>query len=62
MFTLARRLTFPSAFMMAFSLVGLDQTIISTSLPTIASSFRAVPDLTWIASAYFLPQVILLSE
>ncbi|KAF8987151.1 ABC transporter [Cyathus striatus] len=45
-----------SAFMTAFSLVALDQTILSTALPTIASHFQAVNDLSWIASAYFLPQ------
>lgn len=46
-----------TAFMPAYSLVALDQTIISTALPTIASKFHAVSDLSWIASAYFLPQV-----
>ncbi|KAF9003888.1 ABC transporter [Cyathus striatus] len=45
-----------TAFMTAFSLVALDQTILSTALPTIASHFKAVDDLSWIASAYFLPQ------
>ncbi|KAJ3513191.1 hypothetical protein NLJ89_g3086 [Agrocybe chaxingu] len=44
----------------AFFLVALDQTIISTALPTIASHFQAVSDLTWIASAYFLPQAALM--
>ncbi|KAF9484264.1 ABC transporter [Pholiota conissans] len=44
------------AFMMAFLLVALDQTILSTALPTIASRFDAVKDISWIASAYFLPQ------
>ncbi|KAL5513629.1 hypothetical protein ACEPAH_4028 [Sanghuangporus vaninii] len=39
-----------------FFLVALDQTILSTALPTIASRFDAVKDLSWIASAYFLPQ------
>ncbi|KAF8997631.1 ABC transporter [Cyathus striatus] len=45
-----------TAFMTAFSLVALDQTILSTALPTIASHFQAVNDISWIASAYFLPQ------
>ncbi|KAJ7204773.1 ABC transporter [Mycena pura] len=45
-----------SAFNLAFFLVALDQTILSTALPTIASHFKAVSDLSWIASAYFLPQ------
>ncbi|KAJ6468096.1 ABC transporter [Mycena vitilis] len=44
------------AFSVAFFLVALDQTILSTALPTIASHFQAVSDLSWIASAYFLPQ------
>ncbi|PBK59731.1 ABC transporter [Armillaria solidipes] len=44
------------AFMLVFLLISLDQTIISTALPTIASHFQAVSDLSWIASAYFLPQ------
>ncbi|KAK0487875.1 major facilitator superfamily domain-containing protein, partial [Armillaria novae-zelandiae] len=43
-------------FMLVFFLISLDQTIISTALPTIASRFQAVSDLSWIASAYFLPQ------
>ncbi|KAK0187629.1 ABC transporter [Armillaria mellea] len=45
-----------TAFMLVFLLISLDQTIISTALPTIASHFQAVSDLSWIASAYFLPQ------
>ncbi|KAL5531054.1 hypothetical protein ACEPAG_3930 [Sanghuangporus baumii] len=55
-----------AAFCLAFFLVALDQTILSTALPTIASKFDAVKDLSWIASAvahwpllshaYFLPQ------
>ncbi|KAJ7657361.1 ABC transporter [Mycena polygramma] len=44
------------AFSVAFFLVALDQTILSTALPTIASHFQAVSDLSWIASSYFLPQ------
>lgn len=44
------------AFSMSFALIALDQTILSTALATIASDFSAVSDLTWIASAYFLPQ------
>ncbi|CAL1711124.1 unnamed protein product [Somion occarium] len=44
------------AFMMSFALIALDQTILSTALATIVSHFHAVSDLTWIASAYFLPQ------
>ncbi|KAH7906463.1 transporter [Hygrophoropsis aurantiaca] len=44
------------SFVVAFCLVAVDQTILSTALPTIASHFNAVSDLSWIASAYFLPQ------
>ncbi|KAJ7441722.1 ABC transporter [Mycena latifolia] len=44
------------ALYVAFFLVALDQTILSTALPTIASHFQAVSDLSWIASAYFLPE------
>ncbi|GJJ12839.1 hypothetical protein Clacol_007084 [Clathrus columnatus] len=45
-----------SGFMLVFSLVGIDQTIIVTALPTIASDFDAVSDLSWIASAFFLSE------
>jgi MFS family permease len=37
--------------------MALDQTIIATALPSIASDFRAISRLSWIASGYFLPQV-----
>lgn len=46
--------------MLASSLMVLDQTIIATALPSIASEFHAVSQLSWIASGYFLPQVGLL--
>ncbi|EIW79989.1 MFS general substrate transporter, partial [Coniophora puteana RWD-64-598 SS2] len=45
-------------FLIALGLVALDQTILSTALPVIASYFNAVSDLSWIASAYFLPQAV----
>ncbi|KAF4613008.1 hypothetical protein D9613_010973 [Agrocybe pediades] len=45
-----------SAFVLAIFLTYIDQTIISTALPTIASHFDAVSDLSWIAGGYFLPQ------
>ncbi|KAG7090377.1 hypothetical protein E1B28_009496 [Marasmius oreades] len=44
------------AFSLAFFLIALDQTILSTALPSIASDFDAVSELSWIASGYFLPQ------
>ncbi|EIW80011.1 MFS general substrate transporter, partial [Coniophora puteana RWD-64-598 SS2] len=43
-------------FLIALGLIVLDQTILATALPVIASHFDAVSDLSWIASAYFLPQ------
>lgn len=49
-----------TAFVMAFTLVALDQTILSTALPIIVSDFKAVSDLTWVASGYFLPQAAFL--
>ncbi|KAJ7249526.1 major facilitator superfamily domain-containing protein [Mycena haematopus] len=36
--------------------MALDQTIIATALPSIASDFHAITRLSWIASGYFLPQ------
>lgn len=37
-------------------LVALDQTIVATAIPRIASQFNALDQVTWIASAYFLTQ------
>lgn len=37
-------------------LVALDQTIVATAIPRIASQFNALEQVTWIASAYFLTQ------
>ncbi|KAG8985246.1 hypothetical protein FRB90_004858, partial [Tulasnella sp. 427] len=37
-------------------LVALDQTIVATAIPRIASEFNALGEVTWIASAYFLTQ------
>lgn len=37
-------------------LVSLDQTILATAIPKIASQFDALEQITWIASAYFLTQ------
>ncbi|KAG8984776.1 hypothetical protein FRB90_005115 [Tulasnella sp. 427] len=37
-------------------LVALDQTIVATAIPRIASEFDALDQVTWIASAYFLTQ------
>ncbi|GJJ12846.1 hypothetical protein Clacol_007091 [Clathrus columnatus] len=49
-----------SGFMLVYTLVGIDQTIIVTALPTIASDFDAVSDLSWIASAFFLEAGLIL--
>ncbi|KAG6901482.1 hypothetical protein C0995_011344 [Termitomyces sp. Mi166 len=38
------------AFLISFALVALDQTILATALPKIASHFNAVSELSWIAS------------
>ncbi|KAG8743762.1 hypothetical protein FRC10_011482 [Ceratobasidium sp. 414] len=41
-------------------LVALDQTIVATALPQIASHFDALSQVSWIVSAYFLTQAGLL--
>ncbi|KAG9126697.1 hypothetical protein FRC07_002321 [Ceratobasidium sp. 392] len=41
-------------------LVALDQTIVATALPQIASYFDALSQVSWIVSAYFLTQAGLL--
>jgi hypothetical protein len=49
-----RRLALVHAgFMMAVLLFALDQTIVSTALPVLASKFDALDQLTWVVSAYF---------
>ncbi|KAG9104701.1 hypothetical protein FRC07_009755 [Ceratobasidium sp. 392] len=42
--------------LMSILLIALDQTIVATALPIIASKFDAFNQVTWIASAYFLTQ------
>ncbi|CAE7095866.1 unnamed protein product [Rhizoctonia solani] len=42
--------------LMSILLIALDQTIVATALPIIASKFDAFDQVTWIASAYFLTQ------
>ncbi|KAK9759582.1 hypothetical protein K7432_017273, partial [Basidiobolus ranarum] len=39
---------------MAILLAGLDQTIVATALPKIASDFGAVNEIAWVATAYML--------
>jgi MFS family permease len=43
----------PSGFLLSVLLIALDQTIVATALPRIASDFDALDQLTWIVSAYF---------
>ncbi|PVF92610.1 ABC transporter [Serendipita vermifera] len=45
-----------SAFLLSVLLVALDNTIVSTALPKLASAFNALDELTWIVSAYLLTQ------
>ncbi|KAB5591533.1 Major facilitator (MFS1) transporter-like protein [Ceratobasidium theobromae] len=42
--------------LMSILLVALDQTIVATALPVIASKFNAFNQVTWIATGYFLTQ------
>ncbi|KAG8810908.1 hypothetical protein FRC17_002709 [Serendipita sp. 399] len=43
-------------FLLAIFCVALDQTIVATALPKLASQFNALDQLTWVVSAYFLTQ------
>ncbi|OLL26095.1 putative HC-toxin efflux carrier TOXA [Neolecta irregularis DAH-3] len=45
-----------TGLLLSILLVALDQTIVATALPVIASQFSALDQVTWIASAYFLTQ------
>ncbi|KAG9043640.1 hypothetical protein FS842_001739, partial [Serendipita sp. 407] len=40
-------------FLLAIFCVALDQTIVATALPKLASQFNALDQLTWVVSAYF---------
>lgn len=42
--------------LLSIFLVALDQTIVATAIPRIASDFDALEQVTWIASGYFLTQ------
>jgi len=46
--------------LLSILLVALDQTIVATALPKIASHFDALAQVSWIVSAYFLTQAGLL--
>ncbi|PVG01143.1 ABC transporter [Serendipita vermifera] len=45
-----------TAFLLSVLLVALDNTIVSTALPKLASHFNALEELTWVATAYLLTQ------
>ena len=51
------RLTF-AALMLVMLLAALDQTIVSTALPTIVSEFGGIEHLSWIVTAYLLATTI----
>ncbi|KAI5479366.1 Major facilitator transporter-like protein [Pseudohyphozyma bogoriensis] len=51
---------FFAALMLSLSLTSLDQTIISTALPTIASEFDAFSKQGWISAAFLLAQTCVL--
>ncbi|KAG8872964.1 hypothetical protein FRC20_008843, partial [Serendipita sp. 405] len=40
-------------FLLAVFCFALDQTIVATALPKLASQFNALDELTWVVSAYF---------
>ncbi|KAG9003488.1 hypothetical protein FRB93_011114 [Tulasnella sp. JGI-2019a] len=45
-----------TGMIMSIFLIALDQTIVATAIPKIASDFNSLQQVTWIASAYFLTQ------
>ncbi|CAG7852110.1 Putative HC-toxin efflux carrier TOXA [Serendipita indica DSM 11827] len=45
-----------TGFLLAVFCFALDQTIVATALPKLASQFNALDQLTWVVSAYFLTQ------
>lgn len=47
-----------SALMMAMFLAALDQTIVSTALPTIANELHGLSKYSWIATAYLLTSAV----
>jgi len=49
-----RRLLVVGGLMLAIMLSALDQTIVSTALPTIASDLGSVQNLSWIVTAYLV--------
>ena len=47
-----------SALMITLFLAALDQTIVSTALPQIASDFNALNELSWIVTAYLITSAV----
>jgi len=47
------------AVLLASFTTQLDESIIATPLPTIASQFHSLGDVGWYGSAYYLPQAVL---
>src|ERR1051325_712080 len=47
-----------SALMLTMLLAALDQTIVSTALPRIASDFNALNELSWVVTAYLLASAV----
>ena len=45
-----------AALMLVMFLASLDQTIVSTALPTIVGEFGGLAHLSWIVTAYLLPR------
>lgn len=46
------------ALMLVLLLAALDQTIVSTALPRIASDFNALSELSWVVTAYLLTSAV----
>lgn len=46
------------ALMLVLLLAALDQTIVSTALPRIASDFNALSELSWVVTAYLLASAV----
>jgi EmrB/QacA subfamily drug resistance transporter len=46
------------ALMITMLLAALDQTIVSTALPTIASDFHALNELSWVVTAYLITSAV----
>jgi len=53
-----RILVILSALMLGMFLASLDQTIVSTALPTIAGDLHGLNHLSWVVTAYLLASTI----